>query len=124
MADDPLRVRLRELEAEIARLECVNEVLMNRVERSTDAAGSAYSIYLDFVYKWDASTEEALGVDLVGEGAVLWCQGVVDANTGVHTLAFLAENTDYFVAWRSGNDSLVIVTDQSTKSGLCVVAYN
>jgi len=38
-------VRLRELEAEIARLECVNEVLMNRVERSTDAAGSAYSLF-------------------------------------------------------------------------------
>ncbi|HQM37456.1 MAG TPA: hypothetical protein PLN64_00850 [Candidatus Bipolaricaulis anaerobius] len=85
---------------------------------------NAFSVYLDYVYKWDAATEEALGVDLVGEGAVLWCQSVVDANTGVHTLAFLAEGTDYFVAWRSGNDSIVVITDQSTKSGLCVAAYN
>ena len=33
------------LEMEIARLEKVNEALMNRVERSTDAAGSSYSLF-------------------------------------------------------------------------------
>ena len=37
--------RLSQLEAEVARLTRVNEVLMNRVERSTDAAGSAYSLF-------------------------------------------------------------------------------
>jgi len=45
LADDPAADRLRALEAELARLERVNEVLMNRVERSTDAAGSAYSLF-------------------------------------------------------------------------------
>jgi signal transduction histidine kinase len=33
------------LEAEITRLRKVNEALMNRVERSTDAAGSSYSLF-------------------------------------------------------------------------------
>jgi len=89
-----------------------------------DDVDNAFSLYFDFIYKWDSATEEALGVDLVGEGAILWYQALVDANTGVHTLTFLTENTDYFVAWRSGNDALVVVTDQSTKSGLAVVAYN
>lgn len=45
MADDPVLARIRALEAEVARLESVNEVLMNRVERSTDTAGSAYSLF-------------------------------------------------------------------------------
>lgn len=45
MADDPAADRIRALEAELARLERVNEVLMNRVERATDAAGSAYSLF-------------------------------------------------------------------------------
>jgi two-component system NtrC family sensor kinase len=45
VADDDSARRIRELEAEIARLTRVNEVLMNRVERSTDAAGSAYSLF-------------------------------------------------------------------------------
>ncbi|NIM20280.1 MAG: PAS domain S-box protein [Candidatus Latescibacteria bacterium] len=40
-----LRERIEALESEITRLEKVNEALMNRVERSTDAAGSAYSLF-------------------------------------------------------------------------------
>ena len=40
-----LEERVRALEQEIKRLEKVNEALMNRVERSTDAAGSAYSLF-------------------------------------------------------------------------------
>jgi two-component system NtrC family sensor kinase len=41
---DPAK-RIAELEAEVQRLARVNEVLMNRVERSTDAAGSSYSLF-------------------------------------------------------------------------------
>ncbi|MBN2194868.1 MAG: PAS domain S-box protein [Polyangiaceae bacterium] len=45
MAEDDLTSRIHELAAEIARLERVNEVLMNRVERSTDAGGTSYSLF-------------------------------------------------------------------------------
>jgi hypothetical protein len=38
-------VRVVFLEEEIARLVRVNEALMNRVERSTDAAGSSFSLF-------------------------------------------------------------------------------
>jgi PAS domain S-box-containing protein len=37
--------RIEILEQEVARLQKVNEVLMNRVERSTEEAGSAYSLF-------------------------------------------------------------------------------
>lgn len=37
--------RIEALKAEVARLMRVNEALMNRVEHSTDAAGSAYSLF-------------------------------------------------------------------------------
>ena len=40
-----LQERIRTLETENERLFKVNEALMNRVERSTDAAGSAYSLF-------------------------------------------------------------------------------
>ena len=40
-----VREQIRELQSEVRRLEKVNEVLMNRVERSTDAAGSSYSLF-------------------------------------------------------------------------------
>lgn len=117
-------------EIDISALAAGNGDVVDKIHVLLDANVSAmsnpnaFSVYLDYVYKWDAATEESFGIDLVGEGAVLWCQALVDANTGVHTLAFLAENTDYFVAWRSGNDAIVVITDQSTKSGLCVAAYN
>lgn len=88
-----------------------------------EAPGVACSVYFDFGYKWDAANEEALGVDLVGAGAVVGVSTVVDANTGAHAQTIIAENTDYFVNWQSGNDVLVTVTDQSTKSALAIVAY-
>ena len=45
MTDPGARDQVARLEAEIERLQRVNEVLMNRVERSTDAAGSSYSLF-------------------------------------------------------------------------------
>jgi len=41
----PLPERIRELEAEIGRLRRVNQVLMERVERSTDTQGTAFSMF-------------------------------------------------------------------------------
>ncbi len=45
MADPDSLAKITQLEAEVARLRRVNEVLMNRVERSSDAAGSSYSLF-------------------------------------------------------------------------------
>ena len=45
MSETSVQKRIEFLEAENARLQKVNEALMTRVERSTDAAGSAYSLF-------------------------------------------------------------------------------
>ena len=46
MSDDSKwRERIGELEEEVERLARVNDALMNRVERSTDEAGSSYSLF-------------------------------------------------------------------------------
>jgi signal transduction histidine kinase len=44
-SDRTLQQRIAELEEDVRRLERVNEVLMDRVERSTDTAGSSYSLF-------------------------------------------------------------------------------
>ena len=82
----------------------------------------AFSMWLDGMYKWDADDEEALGVDIAEDG-VKTVFTLLTANTGAHTQVLLAEYTDYFVNYQSGNDVLVTITDQSTKSGMALVEY-
>mgnify|MGYP003458217971 CR=1 FL=1 len=38
-------------------------------------------------------------------------------------MAALVEGTDYFVHYESGNDSIVTISDQSTKSGFGLVVH-
>lgn len=85
------------------------------------SAHGAFTVDFDAMYKWDATDEEALSVDVIQDGIV----GVVTVATAAgsaNTPAVLTEGTDYFVAYRQGNDSLVTITDQSSNSGLALVA--
>jgi hypothetical protein len=82
----------------------------------------AVNVYIDAMYKWDSADEETVGHDLVQDG-VLSVLTVVDADGNAHTQARLTEYTDYFIHYQSGNDAIVTITDQSTKSGTALVAY-
>jgi len=44
-AEETLKARIAELEAELLTLEKVNRALMSRVERATDSAGNAFSLF-------------------------------------------------------------------------------
>lgn len=86
------------------------------------AAKGAFNLWIDGAYKWDATEELALGVDLVDSpGAVRSVLAIVKANTGTHDMAAIVENTDFFVHSESGNDFLVTITDQSTKAAFALV---
>jgi hypothetical protein len=90
----------------------------------------AFDLYLDGMWKWDATDEEALGVAVLdypgngqaSTGAVL-VTGVVTAAGSPNTQTVLAEDTDYFIHRESGVDFIVTATDQSTVSGLATVFY-
>ncbi|MDD5539214.1 MAG: hypothetical protein PHG61_00795 [Candidatus Marinimicrobia bacterium] len=82
----------------------------------------AFNVYFDLMYKWDEDNEEALGVDLVSDGII----SVVSIATGqdqANTPADLAEGTDFITNYQTGNDVIVVVTDQSAASGIALVAY-
>lgn len=89
-------------------------------------AHAAMTTYVDFMVKWGAADELALGVDVLDQpGSV---RGIVtmvkaDAGTTAHTPAVLTEHTDYFIHRESGSDFLVQMTDQSTKCGWGIVLH-
>lgn len=86
------------------------------------AALGAFDLYLDGGWKWDSTEEVAVGFDLLDrQGAVESYLTVTTANTGTHGMTALVEDTDFFVASRSGNDALVTISDQSGKSALVLV---
>ncbi len=88
------------------------------------AAHGVFDTYFDGGWKWDATEELTLGVDLVDSpGSVSSVLAVVKANTGTHDLAALAEDTDFFVHYESGNDFLVTITDQSANSAFALVYH-
>ena len=90
---------------------------------ATKAAAGAFSLYLDGAYKWDATEEKALGVAIQQDGVLGVTRLVVTgAVTGLDG-ASAVEGTDFFVAYRTGSDSLVIITDQSASVLTTLVAY-
>ena len=72
--------------------------------------------YFDFANKWDAPDEEALGIAIVEDGVVA-VYTVITATGGDRTPLLLVDGTDYFIHYQSGNDFIVTITNQSTKSG-------
>lgn len=88
------------------------------------AALGAFDLYVDGAFKWDATEELTLGVDLVDSpGAVRSVFALVKANTGTHDFVSLTEDTDFFVHSESGNDFLVTITDQSANAALALVNH-
>jgi len=84
----------------------------------------AFNIYLDGMWKWDAADELALGQNLITGGVLrvlTWVKA--DAGTQAHDMAALAENTDWFPNYQASTDVIVQITDQSTKAGMALVAY-
>ncbi len=82
----------------------------------------AFNLYMDQCYKWDATDEEALGTAILQDG-VLNVIAVATAAASANTPSVLAEGTDYFVHYETGNDFIVWMTDQSAASTLALVAY-
>jgi len=88
------------------------------------AAKGVMNTYFDGGWKWDATEELALGVDLVDSpGAVRKLMALVKANTGTHDYVALVEDTDFFVHSESGNDFLVTITDQSANAAIGLVNH-
>lgn len=91
---------------------------------AAQAALGAFDVYFDFFVKWDVAEEETLGVAIPYDGVLSLT--VIDATDAAASCANIVEYTDYFVHYQSGNDAIVIITDQSDadKVGLALVAYN
>lgn len=84
----------------------------------------AFNFWIDGMFKWDAADEETVGQNLVQDGVLSVLTNVnADAGTQSHEKAKLAEGTDYFIHYQTGNDAIVIMTDQSTKDGIALVAF-
>jgi len=87
-----------------------------------ETALGAFNLYLDDMYKWDAADEITLGTAIIQDG-VLSVLGVLTAAAGDNTMVALVEGTAYFVHYQASNDAIVMITDQSTYSGMALVAY-
>jgi len=112
------------IEIDISALTGGNGNVTDKIAVKLSTAGaalSAFTFYLDGVYKWDATDEDTLG-DTVPYDGVLAVLNLDTANTGTHTFGNVTEYTDYFVNYQSGNEVLVWISDQSAKSN--IVLYN
>ena len=91
----------------------------NGVQFLATAAGgtalTAANVYLDGMYKWDTDTEEAISLALQTDG-VLGCVKLTDGTP-------LVEYTGFFVAYRTGVDALVYITNESADVHACMFAY-
>ena len=86
-----------------------------------EAALGAFNVYFDTGYKWDGAQEIALGVDVLTDG-VMSVVTITDAQDQTNTTTNIAEYTDYFVHYETGNDFILLITDQSAESGTALVA--
>lgn len=89
----------------------------------TVAGGGEFIVYFDFMVKWDGAEEETLGEGIPYDGVL--SLAMIDATSGAATTSVLTEYTDYFVHYQSGDDEIVIMSDQSDadKLGLAIIAY-
>ncbi len=88
---------------------------------AANALGAA-NVYLDCMYKWDATDEEALGQDILQDG-VLGIMSVLTGQDQANTQTVLVEWTDYFANYQTGADVVVWITDQSARSNTAFIAY-
>lgn len=105
--------------------DAITEVAIKLSTAGATAHG-VFTTYIDTMVKWDAADELTLGVDLIDQpGAVksILTQEKADSGEQAHDMAALTEWTDYFINYQSGNDVLVQITNQSTKSGFGLVLH-
>lgn len=89
---------------------------------ATQTAISAITCYFDEMYIWSLADEEALGVNLVQDG-VLSVMDAIDGQGSANKFTVMAEHTDYFVHYQSGNDAIVMIADESANAAIALVAY-
>ena len=77
-------------------------------------AEGGFTIYIDAVYKWEVTEEDALNVAILRDGLV----NLVDSVTN----AQLVEFTDYFVHYEAGNDFVVWISDMDSITGYGIAA--
>ena len=79
-----------------------------------NAAGlAAFNLWIDMMYKYDATDDFDLGMSILEDGV----RGVANVTAGAN----LVLGTDYFVSYRSGNDFLVYISNQSAATGVCTI---
>lgn len=112
-------------EIDISALTGGNGNVVDKVAVKLSTAGAtglgAFNVYLDAMYKWDATDEDTLG-DTIPYDGVLAVLNLDTANTGTHSFGNVTEYTDYFVNYQASNEVLVWISDQSAKSN--IVLYN
>jgi len=80
-----------------------------------EGALAAFNMYLDIMYCWDSTDEDALGYAIQQDGVL----GVVDNVDATN----LAELTNYIIHYESGVDFLVWITNESASLIEALVAY-
>lgn len=102
------------------RADVVDKISVQLTTQGASAHG-AFDFYLDALTKWDAADEEALGYDVFDGGCRVAAIPTTPGTSNTPTV--LALYTDYFIGYRTGNDVLITLTDQSAKSGLALCQH-
>lgn len=74
-----------------------------------------FNVYLDTMWKYDEDHDTDLNAAALMDGVL----SVVNTETG----AVLTDQTDYFISYRSGDDYIVYITNQSAADVIALVAY-
>ena len=86
-------------------------------EAAAGTTGGAWTLYTDRFVKWLSADSDTLAVDVLQDGVL----SVANTTAGIT----LAEFTDYFVRYISGNDAIVYMTNQSAATSVvALVAYD
>lgn len=114
------------VEVDISALTGGNGNVTDKIKILLSSAGAtaqgAFTIYLDGMWKWDATDEEALGDSILTDG-VLSVTAAATAAGSANTFSNMVAGTDYFVHYQSGADAIVWITDQNAASTLCLYTY-
>lgn len=87
---------------------------------ATGAANlAAVDIYLDFMVKWDEDDDYDLGKDVLVDGILSF----LTATTTNPTFTNEVEYTGYFLSTQSTSSFLVLMQNESTRTGIALIAY-
>ena len=108
------------MELEIGSIADADKNIITDISISLSAAGATTFVaggncFFDYMWKWDAAEENALGLDIY-EGGLLGVLSLITATGGDRTPVIEVESTDYFIHYETGNDFFVSITDLSNDS--------